>query len=56
MVAPRFHELVVDAYAGEKRVVTLHGAYHNDPIEAAALADLNAALGWLLAKSPTQTQ
>ncbi len=51
VVAPRFHRLVVNAYAGEKRVIALHGAYHNDPIEGTALADLNDGLGWLLAKS-----
>jgi hypothetical protein len=50
IVAPRFHRLVVNAYAGEKRVIALPGAYHNDPIEGAALADLNDALGWLLTK------
>ena len=42
--------LVLNAYAGEKRVIRLHGAYHNDPIEGAALADLNGALDWILAK------
>jgi uncharacterized protein len=51
IVAPRFHRLVVDAYAGEKRLIALRGAYHNDPIEGAALADLNDALGWLLEKN-----
>jgi hypothetical protein len=51
IVAPRFHRLVVDAYTGEKRVIALHGAYHNDPIEGAALGDLNDALGWLLEKN-----
>jgi pimeloyl-ACP methyl ester carboxylesterase len=50
VVAPRYHRLVVDAYAGEKRVITLPGAYHNDPIEDAALADFYRALDWLLAK------
>src|SRR5438309_4503440 len=50
VVAPRFHRLVVNAYAGEKRVIELHGAYHNDPIEGTELADLNDGLGWLLAK------
>jgi len=50
VVPSRYHRLVVDAYAGEKRVISLHGAYHNDPIEGTALADLNDALGWLLAK------
>jgi pimeloyl-ACP methyl ester carboxylesterase len=54
MVAPRFHRLVVDAYAGEKRVIALRGAYHNDPIEGAALADLNDALGWLVGKTSLQ--
>ena len=48
--APRYHRLVVDAYAGEKRVISLRGAYHNDPIEGTALVDLNDALDWLLAK------
>jgi len=51
VVAPRYHRLVVNAYAGEKRVIALHDAYHNDPIEGTALADLNDGLGWLLAKS-----
>jgi pimeloyl-ACP methyl ester carboxylesterase len=51
VVPPRYHKLVVNAYAGEKRVIELHGAYHNDPIEGTALADLNDALDWLLVKS-----
>jgi pimeloyl-ACP methyl ester carboxylesterase len=51
IVAPRFHRLVVQAYAGEKRLIALRGAHHNDPIEGAAVADLNDALGWLLANS-----
>jgi hypothetical protein len=51
VVPSRYHRLVVDAYAGEKRVISLRGAYHNDPIEGTALADLNDALGWLLTKS-----
>ena len=50
VVAPRFHRLVVDAYAGEKRVIALPGAHHNDPIAGTALADLNDALSWLLPK------
>jgi pimeloyl-ACP methyl ester carboxylesterase len=51
VVAPRFHRLVVDAYAGEKRVITLRGAYHNDPIGGAALADFHQAVNWLLPKT-----
>ena len=50
VVPSRYHRLVVDAYAGEKRVVSLHGAYHNDPIEGSALAELYHGLEWLLAK------
>jgi alpha-beta hydrolase superfamily lysophospholipase len=50
VVAPRFHRLVVEAYAGEKRVISLPGAYHNDPVEGAALVDLNRALDRLLPK------
>ena len=48
VVAPRFQRLIVDAYIGEKRVIALRGAYHNDPIEGAALADFHQALNWLL--------
>jgi pimeloyl-ACP methyl ester carboxylesterase len=51
IVAPRFHRLVVQAYAGEKRVIELPGAHHNDPIEGLALADLNDALGDVLTKA-----
>src|SRR6266480_3890468 len=54
IVAPRFHRLVVQAYAGEKRIIELRGAYHNDPIEGTALGDLNDALGWVLTKNSTR--
>ena len=50
IVAPRFHQLVVQAYAGEKRIIELHGAHHNDPIEGTALIDLNHAVDWILGK------
>jgi len=51
IVPPRYHRLVVDAYAGQKRVISLPGAYHNDPVEGGALAELNHALDWLLPKT-----
>ena len=54
IVAPRFHRLVVQAYAGEKRVIELRGACHNDPIEGTALSDLNDALGWALTTSSSR--
>jgi len=50
IIAPRFQQLVVDAYAGEKRVIHLRGAQHNSPIEGAGLSDLYNALDWLLPK------
>ena len=40
IVAPRFHRLVVQAYAGEKRIIELRGARHNDPVEGTALVRL----------------
>ena len=51
VVPPRYHRLVVEAYTGEKRVIPLPSAYHNDPIEGAALADFYKALDWLLLKA-----
>jgi pimeloyl-ACP methyl ester carboxylesterase len=47
VVAPKFQRLVVDAYAGEKRIIPLPGAGHNSPIENTALADFHQALDWL---------
>ncbi len=51
VVAPKFQRLVLDAYAGEKRIITLAGAGHNSPIEGAAVADLHRALEWLLPRA-----
>lgn len=48
VVPRRYHKLVVDAYGGEKRVIALRGAYHNDPIEGAALVEFYDSLDWLL--------
>src|SRR5712692_10794437 len=53
VVAPRYQHLVVNAYAGEKRIITLRGANHNTPIEGAAVADLYNALDWLLPRRET---
>jgi pimeloyl-ACP methyl ester carboxylesterase len=51
VVAPRYHRLVVDAYAGEKRVISLPGAHHNTAIEDAGLVEFYNALDWLLPKT-----
>jgi pimeloyl-ACP methyl ester carboxylesterase len=50
VIAPRFQQLVVNAYAGEKRIIPLAGALHNDPIEGTSLADFHGALDWLVPK------
>lgn len=52
VVAPRFQRLVVDAYAGEKRVISLAGADHNSTVEGAGLASFHEALDWLLPRQP----
>ena len=48
IVAPKYQRLVVDAYAGEKRIVPLAGASHNSPIEGQGRVDLERAVDWLL--------
>ena len=48
VVAPRFQRLVVEAYAGEKRVIPLPGAGHNSPIDGTGLASFHQALDWLI--------
>jgi pimeloyl-ACP methyl ester carboxylesterase len=47
VVAPKFQRVVVDAYAGEKRIIPLPRAGHNSPIDGAALANFYQALDWL---------
>ena len=50
VVAPKFQRLVVDAYAGEKRLIPLVGADHNSPLEGVGLRNFHEALDWLLPK------
>ena len=52
VIAPKYQRLVVEAYAGEKRVVPLAGAGHNDPLEGASIANFVEALDWLLPRQP----
>jgi len=51
VVAPRFQSMVVQAYAGEKRIVPLAGANHNSPIDDVALGKLQASVDWLLGRT-----
>jgi pimeloyl-ACP methyl ester carboxylesterase len=48
IVPPKFQRLVFDAFAGEKRMINLPGAYHNSPIEGTIMADVYRAYDWLL--------
>jgi len=48
VVSPHFQELVLQAYAGEKRVIRLPKATHNSPLKSADLTNLHEALDWLL--------
>ena len=48
VVLPRFQEMVVNAYAGEKRVIRLPKATHNSALDAGALTKLHQDLEWLL--------
>jgi uncharacterized protein len=54
IVPPRFQRLVVDSYAGEKKVISLPGAHHNSPIEGEVVTEINRAYDWLFgaARSP----
>ncbi|HYJ03498.1 MAG TPA: alpha/beta hydrolase [Chthoniobacterales bacterium] len=52
VVAPKYQRLVVAAYAGEKRNVTLAGARHNNPLDGASIANFLDALDWLLPRQP----
>lgn len=52
VVSPKYQALVVNAYAGEKRVITLRGANHNSPLDATAAASLEEGFDWLLAPPP----
>jgi pimeloyl-ACP methyl ester carboxylesterase len=48
VVAPKFQSLVLKAYAGEKRVISLPVAGHNSPLSEAALEELNGAMDWFV--------
>ena len=55
IVAPRFQQLVADAYAGEKRLIELRDAGHLTPLDDAALQKLHEAIAWLApASGPAQ--
>ena len=55
IVRPKYQSLVAEAYAGDKRLIRVAGAHHNDPLDRAAVAELDAAYEWMLGQ-PRQTR
>ena len=49
IVPPRYHQMVVDAYGGPKRIVVLHHAGHNSPANQEEEEEIHGGIGWLLA-------
>jgi uncharacterized protein len=47
IVPSRFQRLVVNSFAGEKKVIPLPGAYHNSPIEGPVVTEIHRAYDWL---------
>src|SRR5258708_717473 len=50
-VPPKYQRRVAEAYAGEKRLVELAGANHNDMPEGQGEQDLKAGIDWLWARA-----
>lgn len=48
VVPPRYHWMVVDAYAGPKRVISVPGASHNEPLPHEAGEQLQRDIDWLM--------
>ena len=47
VIPPRYHAMVVDAYAGPKRIIHMPGAAHNAPLPREAADQLKKELDWL---------
>jgi fermentation-respiration switch protein FrsA (DUF1100 family) len=50
-VTPPYQKKVVDAFAGEKREILVPDADHNDPMDAGAEKEFQAALDWIWSKT-----
>lgn len=48
LVPPKYHRMVIDAYAGPKRVIRLSGAGHNSSVEGEAERQLQEGIGWIV--------
>jgi hypothetical protein len=47
IIPARYHRMVIDAYAGPKRVIEMPGADHDAPLTREAAADFAKGLDWL---------
>jgi pimeloyl-ACP methyl ester carboxylesterase len=47
VIPPRYHRMVIDAYAGPKRVVEMPGAGHDDPLTHEAAEQVSAGIEWM---------
>ena len=47
VIPPKYHEMVLGAYAGPKRVIRMPGALHNDPLSDEAAMQFAGDLDWL---------
>jgi pimeloyl-ACP methyl ester carboxylesterase len=50
-VRPKYQQMVVDAYAGPKRLVRLAGYEHNAPVTSAGLRKVRPEIDWLVEQS-----
>lgn len=54
VVPPKYARMVLDAYAGEKRVISLPGARHNTTFPPEAVAELERDYDWLVSPAPAK--
>lgn len=47
IVPPPYQQMVVAGYGGPKKIVTVLGADHNDPVEGQSAVELREAINWL---------
>jgi len=51
VVPPRYQHMVVEAYSGPKKIVTVTGADHNDDVSGQSLLEFRVGLRWLISQS-----
>jgi pimeloyl-ACP methyl ester carboxylesterase len=51
LVWPNYQRMVVDAYAGEKQVITVRGGTHNSPLDEEATEEVVGGFDWIVRAS-----